>query len=69
MNLVEDKLPEIGQLVIAYKDGNAYYFAKYGKVLTWKGYKLKFVNLMSNGLWHDDVVGWNRIPTREENLI
>lgn len=30
----------------------------------------RFVNLLSNaGLWHDDVVGWNRIPCRSETLL
>lgn len=67
MKSLED-LPQDGQLIIAYKSDNTWYPARYKKVLTWKGYKYKFVNLLSSGFWHDDVVGWNRIPHRTETL-
>lgn len=62
MRLIEDELPEKNQHVIAYKADNSYYFATYTPVLTWKGRKFKFVNLLSNaGFWHDDVVGLSLI--------
>ena len=63
-----DELPKLNEIVIAYKADGSYYFARYGKVLTWKGYKLKFINILSKGFWHDDVVGWNHIPSREQTI-
>lgn len=68
MRLVEAELPSVGQNVIAYKADGTYYFASYDKVLTWKGRVFKFVNLMSRGFWHDDVVGWNAIPSRDKTI-
>jgi len=68
MKLIEEELPQPEQTVIAYKSDSSYYFAVYRKVLTWKGYKFKFVNLMSKGFWHDDVVGWNSIPRRDQTI-
>ena len=59
---IKDKLPEVGQLIIAW-DGDAYTICKYEKALTWKGYKLKFVNLMSKyGAWNDNVTHWMNFP-------
>ncbi len=68
MHLVDEKLPNEGDVIIAYTSENSHYFSKYKKVLTWNGYKLKFVNLMSHGMWFDNVVGWNNIPVREETF-
>lgn len=59
--------PNNGQYVIAYVPGGTFP-AQYRKVLTWKGYKHKFVNLLSKGFWRDDVIGWNRIPKQEETI-
>lgn len=68
MHKIEEKLPSIGQIVIAYCPNDKYYFARYLRTLTWTGYKLKFVNIASKGLWHDDVIGWNRVPDKKETL-
>lgn len=68
MRLIEEELPNPEQNIIAYKADGTYYIATYRKTLTWKGNKFKFVNLMSKGLWHDDVVGWNNIPGRDKTI-
>lgn len=68
MNKVEDKMPVKGQLVIAYTEDGSYYLARYTTALTWAGRKLKFINMNSNGFWHNDVVGWNRLPMQEDTL-
>lgn len=69
MRMIDVELPKDNENVIAYKADNSYYLAKYCQALTWKGRKFKFVNLLSsNGFWHDDVVGWNKIPSREETI-
>jgi hypothetical protein len=64
--LSENDLPKLNQVVIAYTP-DALYVACYEKVLTWKGVKFKFVNV-DKGLWRNDVVGWNKIPTREQTI-
>jgi len=64
-----DTPPKVGSIVIAYCATGHWYPARYRKVLSWTGYKMKYVNLLSKaGLWHDDIVGWNRLPTEEETL-
>lgn len=68
MRLVENELPNPNQNIIAYKSDGSLYFAVYRKVLTWKGNKFKFVNLMSKGFWDDDIVGWNNIPGRDKTI-
>ena len=65
---VEDKLPQPGQIVIAYFDNGNFIISRFTKVLTWKGRRLKFVNMASKGLWSDNVVGWNRLPTMDETI-
>lgn len=60
--------PSNNQVVIAYLSDGGGMLCQYRRVLTWTGWKYKFVNLRSKGLWADNVVGWNRIPRREETL-
>ena len=64
---VESKLPKQDQIVVAYVDDGRYYFAKYAKVLTWRGYKVKFLNLQRSGTWRNDVIGWLPTPEGSEN--
>ena len=68
MHKFPEETPKKGQLVIAYCKSGSFYFARYTKALTWGGYKLKFVNINSNGLWHNDVIGWNNIPKETDTL-
>jgi hypothetical protein len=59
---ISEKLPKPGKPVITW-NGSAYRICVYEKVLTWKGYKFKFVNLMSNGFWNDDETHWMYFPS------
>lgn len=59
---VSEKLPEPGMLIITW-DGTSHMICRYEKALTWKGYKMKFVNVMTKyGFWNDDVTHWMRFP-------
>lgn len=58
---IKDRLPEEGRLVIAWC-GDGYKICKYRKYLTWKGWKLTFVNIMSKGFEADDVTHWMYFP-------
>lgn len=58
---VNDKLPETGELVITW-NGLDFKICRYEKAFTWKGYKLKFVNIMSKGFWDDNVTHWMKFP-------
>jgi len=68
MRTYPENIPRAGQIVVAYLPNHHFFIAEYTKVLTWKGYKFKFVNMTSNGFWKDDVVGWNRIPSEKETI-
>jgi hypothetical protein len=68
MRNVTEELPEKNCVVVAYCKSGGMYIARYEKVLTWTGWKFKFINLMSNGLWHNDVIGWNRLPKFTETI-
>lgn len=59
---INDRLPEPNQLVITW-NGREHTISKYMQALTWKGYKFKFVNVMSGyGAWNDDVTYWMPFP-------
>lgn len=58
---VEEKLPEQNQICLVWAGSNMY-ICKYAKVLTWKGFKLKFVNLLSKRFWLENVTHWMQIP-------
>lgn len=70
MNKFPENIPREDQPIIAYLKNGGYFFSIYRKVLTWKGRKFKFVNLMSKGLWFEDyeVEGWNPIPNRDQTI-
>ena len=68
MNKIEEITPSYGQVVVAYLPDDNFFFARYTWVWTWKGKRLKFVNLSSKGFWKDDVIGWNRIPVGSETI-
>jgi len=57
---VEDEVPKAKEYVVAYSKG--YYVCCYKKILTWSGWKLAFVNLLSShGRWAvEDVTHWYR---------
>lgn len=57
-----DAMPKENQIVITYgKQGMR--LCKYCTVLTWRGYKPKFVNLLSSvGIWDDEVTHWIELP-------
>ena len=56
-----DKSPRENQLVITY-NGKGCKVCIYQKALTWKGYKMKFVNTASKGFWDDEVTYWMPFP-------
>jgi len=68
MRKVEEELPRAGSVVVAYCESGGLYIARYERVLTWTGRKYKFVNIQSRGMWHNDVIGWNRIPREEDTF-
>jgi len=65
---INEKTPAYGQVVVAYLSGGSFFFARYCWVWTWRGKRMKFVNLMSKGFWKNDVIGWNRVPTAKETI-
>lgn len=69
--MITDTKPAEDQVVIVYLKEGGYSIAKYSKDLTWSGYKMKFINLLSKGhMWfaEENVLGWNRIPTSNETI-
>lgn len=68
MRKVSEELPKNNQVVVAYCESGGLYIAQYERVLTWTGWKHKFVNIQSRGSWHNDVIGWNRIPREEDTF-
>jgi hypothetical protein len=69
MRLVEDELPGKGERVFAYCEDGTTYLARYGRFLTWGGYKMKWINVMGSGhIIPRKVIGWNRAPTKEQTI-
>jgi len=66
---VTDRLPKRGQVVIAYAEDGTYFFARYDKVLTWSGFQIKFLDLMSRGTFRNDIVGWLPIPNPSSSAV
>jgi len=58
---ITDKTPDEDYYVITW-NGSDFRVCTYKKVLTWKGYKFKFVNIMSKGFWNDDETHWTYFP-------
>jgi len=68
MRKIEEELPVPGQAVVAYCASGGLYIARYQRVWTWTGRKYQFVNIQSHGMWYNDVIGWNRIPQKEDTF-
>lgn len=60
---LKDQLSEVGRIIITW-NGESYTISKYQKALTWRGYKLKLVNMFSKmGAWNEDVTHWMYFPS------
>ena len=68
MHKFPEEVPKKDELVIAYIKGGGFILSRYSNALTWSGRKMKFINLMSNGFWRDDVIGWNRVPKTSDTI-
>ena len=68
MRKIEEELPDKGTIVVAYCESGGFYIARKHWVLTWTGWKYRFMNVQSNGRWHNDVIGWNKIPRAEDTF-
>jgi hypothetical protein len=58
---VDEAKPDAEKYVITW-NGEGYRICVYKKVLTWRGRKFKFVNVMSHGFWNDDETHWTYFP-------
>lgn len=71
MRKFPEDFPKERERIIVYSKNNFLYLCEYKDVLTWRGYKKKFVNVLSRfGEWveEDEIIGWNRIPTTEHTI-
>jgi hypothetical protein len=59
---INKKLPDPNVTIITW-NGLDMKICAYRKVFTWKGYKMKFVNIFSRGFWDDDVTHWMYFPS------
>lgn len=62
---IKDELPNENRLLITWSDKtSSYRICRYMKALTWKGYKYKFVNVNSKGvyMWDEDATHWTYFP-------
>lgn len=59
--VAENNFPKEYQVVIAW-NGKEFMICRYRKALTWKGYQMKFVNVMSKGFWDDTITHWTTFP-------
>ena len=61
-NKITEELPPHDKVILCW-DGKAYSIGRYSKVLTWKGYKMKIVNVFSrSGMWIENVTHWTYFP-------
>ncbi len=68
MILINERLPEYGQVIIGYCKDGTWSIYEYKKTLTWHGFKVLFINVFNHFFDDGELVGWNRIPTRDETI-
>ena len=60
---VEEKMPDEKQVVLVVTKDFSMFICRYRKALTWKGFRLKFINLLStSGIWVQNVTHWMPMP-------
>ena len=59
---INDSLPKDGDLYwVKSSDNEGLYMCNYRKVLTWKGFKNKFTNILGKGWPIDNVTHWIKV--------